>query len=267
MKTLIRKFLKKYFPTLEKFVHTKIIKRRVKRWEKNIDAISQLLYDEYSKNILKYEFDSVIKKKDCYPPKTKKPYPENFFDSELLTFSENEIYVDGGAYDGDTAIKFMKNVKNRFKNMYLFEPNPISFEKLTENLEKVQKNKIKFFNLGLYNSKRKIGFDLSDTASTINKNSSNFISTIKLDNCINEVTFIKLDLVGSELQALKGAQKLIKKCKPKLAISVDSNLPINLWKIPVYIHSLNLGYKFYMRKYDDKAANGYKLHIVCYAIP
>ena len=65
-----------------------------------------------------------------------------------------------------------------------------------------------------------------------------------------EPTFINMDIEGAELNALKGAENLIKKNKPDLAISVY-HYPRHIWEIPLYLKSLNLEYKFYLRNYTS----------------
>lgn len=57
--------------------------------------------------------------------------------------------------------------------------------------------------------------------------------------------FIKMDVEGAELQALRGAEKTIRRCKPVLAICLYHRLR-DFLEIPQYINGLNLGYKFYL---------------------
>ena len=81
--------------------------------------------------------------------------------------------------------------------------------------------------------------------------------TISLDDFalskkLNRVDFIKMDIEGAELEALKGAEEILKKHKPKLAICVYHKVT-DCRDIPEYIESLNLGYKFY---FDHYSANG-----------
>jgi FkbM family methyltransferase len=68
----------------------------------------------------------------------------------------------------------------------------------------------------------------------------------------DRVDFIKMDIEGSELEALHGAEAVLKKFKPKLAITVYHNFE-DYWTIPQYIESLGLGYRFYLRHFTMHA--------------
>lgn len=61
------------------------------------------------------------------------------------------------------------------------------------------------------------------------------------------VGLIKLDIEGSELEAIKGAIETICKYKPILLISVY-HLPKDFFEIKPLLESLNLGYQFMFRK-------------------
>lgn len=62
---------------------------------------------------------------------------------------------------------------------------------------------------------------------------------------LEKVSFIKMDIEGAELNALKGGEHTIRKFKPKLAISLYHSLE-DFCVIPAYINSLELGYEFYL---------------------
>lgn len=75
-----------------------------------------------------------------------------------------------------------------------------------------------------------------------------------LDDFLQEkVTFIKMDIEGAEMDALKGAEQTIRKYKPKLAISIyhEEN---DFWEIPLLIKSFVPEYQFYVRHHSDNCS-------------
>ena len=94
-------------------------------------------------------------------------------------------------------------------------------------------------------------------------NGNHEVECATLDSMLDEVpvTFIKMDIEGSELAALAGAQQLIRKYSPILAICVYHRQD-DLWNIPLLIHRLNPDYSFHLRPH---LLEGWDL--VCYAIP
>ena len=76
------------------------------------------------------------------------------------------------------------------------------------------------------------------------------VSTTSIDAVANgePVTFIKMDIEGAELEALKGAQETIKKYHPPLALSIYHK-PEDIVQLPQFIKSLVPEYKLYLRNY------------------
>ena len=82
-------------------------------------------------------------------------------------------------------------------------------------------------------------------------------STISIDDLVESqkiptVDFIKMDIEGAELYALKGALTTLQTFKPKLAISVYHSLE-EYSSILLWIANLNLGYKFHLRHFTIHA--------------
>jgi len=65
---------------------------------------------------------------------------------------------------------------------------------------------------------------------------------------IPRVDFIKMDIEGSELKALKGAEGTLRRFKPRLAISLYHDIE-HFHAVPLYLDSLGLGYRFYLAHY------------------
>ena len=64
----------------------------------------------------------------------------------------------------------------------------------------------------------------------------------------HNIDFIKMDVEGFELSALKGAAETIGKYKPKLAISLYHK-PEDFLEIPMYLKSKYPFYRFYLDHY------------------
>ena len=83
------------------------------------------------------------------------------------------------------------------------------------------------------------------------------VETLTIDDLVaqkqlSRLDFIKMDIEGAELEALKGAEDSIRRYRPKLAISVYHHLP-DFWEISQWIDGLGLGYCFYLRHFTIHA--------------
>lgn len=178
-----------------------------------------------------------------------------YFDTSILPPPrKDEIFIDAGCCDCATTNEFIKWSHNSYKKIIAFEPNPKQYD----ICHKLSRKIIDFtvYPYGLWNDSVDMGFIDDTTNSGGGKisldsiNNSVRISTVKLDDIIDgdKATFIKMDVEGSELNALKGASHTIGKYRPKLAISLYHK-PEDVWEIPRFILSLNEEYKLYIRHY------------------
>jgi len=75
------------------------------------------------------------------------------------------------------------------------------------------------------------------------------IEVKSIDNLnLENVTFIKMDIEGAELNALKGAEKTLLRDKPKLAICIYHSNE-DMICIAEYIHNLVPEYKLYVKQH------------------
>lgn len=187
-------------------------------------------------------------------------YSKNSYFIKEIQLSNNEVFVDAGAFNGDTLNEFMKETNNNYKKYYAFEPDEINFEKLylkNKNLKSVYLNKI-----GLSYKKGFAKFDAFEgVSSRINENGFMEVPINTIDNLCKDATFIKMDIEGSEMEALIGARNVILKNKPKLAICIYHKKE-HLTDIFEYIHSLIPEYNFFIRQHNKFNAT----ELVLYAI-
>jgi FkbM family methyltransferase len=111
---------------------------------------------------------------------------------------------------------------------------------------------IEFYKKGLWDSVTSLKFDNTNGgANSINTNGLEIIETVTIDSSINsKIDFIKLDIEGAEIQAIKGAQRVIHNFKPKLAVCVYHNQK-DFIEIPSLILKINPDYKLYLRHYSQ----------------
>ena len=79
------------------------------------------------------------------------------------------------------------------------------------------------------------------------------VRTLSIDTYVQKrplsrIDFIKMDIEGAELPALIGARQCLVRYRPKLAISIYHSLA-DFWRIPQWIDSLELGYRFALRHF------------------
>ena len=173
-----------------------------------------------------------------------------YYKHGIFSFGKDEVMIDAGAFDGDSALEFIEVVNDNFEKIYAFELQEDKYNKAIKNLNKY-KDKIEFINKGVYSHKDFLNFGSVKCGAYLTEvNSDNKANVISIDEVVkdNKVTFIKMDIEGSEIQALEGSKNVIKKQKPKLAISAYHYLS-DLWNIPQKIKEICPEYKIYLRHY------------------
>jgi FkbM family methyltransferase len=176
------------------------------------------------------------------------------FGHKLL--NEEDRAIDGGANQGIFTCAFAAAVANNGR-VFAFEPNPNAVNCVKNNVTLNNFSNVSLFEGALSNETGKayLVLDRGPVGGYISlhpegENYSN-VATYSIDSLfeagdIPEVQFIKLDVEGSELSTLIGAQYMLQKAKPRICIeALDGEL---YDKINSFLSSL--GYKAY--KFDDK---------------
>lgn len=176
--------------------------------------------------------------------------------------SADEVFVDCGAFVGDVVEKFIENNSGYFKKIYAFEPNPAALEVMKRRICSVrnrwifQNDKIVYEQIGVGKKCAEVSFGINtENASncTVQVHSGNqkTIKIVSLDQYFTDcgepkITFLKADIEGSEWDMLTGAQQMIRRCKPKLAISIYHNI-FDFYRIPIFLKELVPEYRFSVR--------------------
>lgn len=172
-----------------------------------------------------------------------------YFESGIFSLTDNECFVDAGAYDGDSILQFIKSVDGKYKEIYGFEMDSINYKMMKKNLSIYNDNRIKLFKMGLSNQYDMVKICSNGTCSHIERDTGEYnVELNALDNILKneKVTFIKMDIEGAEVDALEGSKNIITKNHPKLAVSTYHKLE-HMWMIPKWIKNISTQYKLYLR--------------------
>lgn len=174
---------------------------------------------------------------------------KNQYFDDVLRFQDGEVFVDGGCFDFETSKKLLS--KCSVEKIYVFEPDSYNVKKVKSEVQKMNLSNVEIFNAGMWECNTTLRFNSQGSImSKVDEKGDDEIKVVSLDEVVEgRVTFIKMDIEGSELKALKGAERTIKQYKPKLAISIYHKLE-DIIEIPEYIMSIVPEYKFYIRHYS-----------------
>ncbi len=173
---------------------------------------------------------------------------EYLYDWELLALSKNDVVVDGGAYTGDTIMEMRQYIGELPRKVFAFEPDQKNLEQLFINFN--GQNNIQPVQAGLFSRDDILHFAASGTlASSISESAEETVSVQALDfhDEYQEVSIIKMDIEGSELEALYGCERLIREHRPRLAICIYHR---NEDLINIYNYLKQFSYRFYLRQHS-----------------
>lgn len=228
--------------------------------EKNVEQYKKvypLLQDDFSKET----YLAMIQKAYLDTDISKIAFREQdeYFDKAVV-LTDEEVFVDCGGYIGDTAIRFIDRVKGRYKKLIILEPEADKEKLIKKNLEGYAYD---LYTCGAWSSSTVLRFlARGDSTSTVSHMGQIEIKVKALDDLVieDQPTFIKMDIEGAEIEALRGCKKIIQRYKPKLAICIYHK-PEDLFTIPLLIKEMRDDYKLLIRQYGNS-----RFETVCYAI-
>lgn len=134
---------------------------------------------------------------------------------------DDEAFVDCGAYIGTTVRKVIAATGGKFRSIHAFEPDRGSFTELGK-LGALRIPQVSLHNTAVGDTTGRIRFlETGTMGSHVDEAAGNSGDTpvVRLDDALDEATFIKMDLEGFEQRALRGAERLIRTCRPRMAIT------------------------------------------------
>lgn len=209
-----------------------------------IDKVYNMLEDELSKKVFADVMNFRISGKIDYLKGITTTREEVY--TNIISPSKSEIFVDLGAYNGDTVEEFLNYCDGDYSKIYALEPDKRNFKRLM----KANQGRINFeaFNCAVWNCDTLIPFSAKTGRQSSISSEGEEIEARSVDSILLEevATIIKMDVEGAEREALLGARNTIEKHSPKLMVSLYHRNE-DFFEIPLLVKRLNPDYKLYIR--------------------
>lgn len=216
-----------------------------------------LLNDEKSRTIYRCILNYRISKRNKYLEELSgyvDSEENQYFDMDLLSSYNFETgFVDAGAYTGDTIYQMNRHFPKFSGEYFAFEAGKEIFAELEKNCNKSKYGfNVNCLNYAIWDEKGILKFDSSESgAGSRVSDIGDIVECNSLDNLLvgYKVDFIKMDIEGSERRAILGAEKIIEKNRPILAICIYHKRE-DFYDLPQLIESfLPNEYEFFIRQY------------------
>lgn len=242
------------------------IEKKAKFLSKNVNNI-KWLYEELCDYRSKLILYAIIKNWYCYDfnnlRKSKEIAYSHYFDLDLIKVNKDTVYVDLGSYIGDNIIDFINCYNGTYKKIYGYDITDLTYSLLKNNVSKYDNIVLNKKAVGEKRDKVLMSEHEDLSSNKVDNVGNLLIDQVSLDEDITEeISLVKMDIEGSELNALKGMERHIKNEMPDLLISIYHKNE-DLIDIPKLIKGFNSNYKLFLRSYSGEV---YPTEIVLFCV-
>lgn len=193
----------------------------------------------------------------------------NYFPADVpLELPPDTIFVDCGAYDGDTVRYFLEHQCGHFREIFAFEPDEINCRKLRDyvaTLDAEAARRVHIYNAGVGKSYTKMRFQpTGNMSAAFGGEGETEVEVVAVQEIVGgegASVYVKYDVEGAEWDALEGTKELLRRARATLAVSVYHR-PDDLWQLPIYLKTLDPDYRLFLRTQGEDGMDA-----ICYALP
>lgn len=216
----------------------------VQAYEPDIRAAEELMADEQSRRVYRavlrfYHSGEIGLLDDVTTGKD-----EAF--RTLLRLGGNEVYVDLGAYNGDTIEEFLRYADGSYRKIVALEPNAKNFAKLQASCGGLPRTEL--WQLGAWNKNTTLIFNnkAGRNSAVADKGVETHVAAVDSILCGTAATYVKADVEGADREALLGMEKTLRLFAPKLNLAAYHRFE-DIFRLPLLVHRLNPRYQIYLR--------------------
>jgi FkbM family methyltransferase len=192
--------------------------------------------------------------------------PDQYFADGVVRVGPDEVFVDCGAFTGDTLLDVAHRVGS-WRAYHAFEPDPASFAALqavVATLPGPLADRVHVHRAAASDRRGTALFNATGTAwASLSVAGAYEVDCVAIDDVLTESppTFVKMDIEGAESAALAGSHRVIREGRPLLAVAAYHK-QADLWELPRQIHDMMTDYRMFLRPH---AGEGFET--VLYAMP
>jgi len=231
--------------------HEPAIRSAMNLWADEISRAEFLSQLEWSLNL------------DPFGLPAARPASETYFEADVIRFGPQEVFVDCGAFDGDSVQAFMARCPS-YKSIVALEPDPSNHERFANRFggtDAMRNKHISVLPFAASDRRESVRFNVTGTAGSSFSETGLVVEAAPLDDLLTGTapTFIKMDIEGAEPMALRGAAGLMHDHAPTMAVCLYHDRR-HLWEIPLQIAATQPRYELFLRRYADEC-----WETICYA--
>jgi len=189
-----------------------------------------------------------------------------YFQADLVPLRADELFVDCGAFDGDSLRPYLERTAGTGARALAFEPDPQSFARLSAflgTLPSADRERVRALELAVGARRERLRFAGSGLLSAgFSEEGDVEVECVPLDEILagEDPTYIKMDLEGAEPEALAGAALTLRRARPSMAVCVYHR-PDHLWSLPLALRRALPEHSLHLRPHGYEGWD-----LVCYAV-
>ena len=234
---------------------------------KEVLEVYDLFEDDYDRRLYSELIHCRIEGR--YPSEKYISNEQYFSFRDFVNSESKDVFVDCGAYVGDTIEQYIWKTNGQFSKYIAFEPDSKNVDAMNYRVDRLKRewnipdDKILIYPYAIgeknsvsyverYSNNNGLGSKIVDS---YDKDDADEIKSVSIDEFLNEkVSFLKADIESYEYKMLLGAKKTIKKYNPKLAICIYHNV-VDFYQIPLLIKKICPNYCISIRHYTNRLSD------------
>ena len=190
----------------------------------------------------------------CLEEWNKKAIKDQYFEERCISGKcRKGGFLDCGAFDGKDTLEFLKRF-GKEAEAWVFEPDSTQMRICKREIqsEGYGEDRIHYYEVGVSDQNENVRFSVEKGGlSRVSVNGTNSIACGIIDDIVGDdvVGMIKMDVEGYEEKAIMGAQNIISKQKPLMAIAIYHKR-LDIIYLPKIILGINRNYRFALGHYS-----------------